>query len=73
MPYKYPWWGNASRGGMVGEVCLFGRFIRNVSGAVAIEYGLVLLLVAAAIIGGITAVGNSSILQLRGISEHLAG
>jgi len=52
---------------------LFGRFIRNVSGAVAIEYGLVLLLVAAAIIGGITAVGNSSILQLRGISEHLAG
>lgn len=45
--------------------------MRDVSGTVAIEYGLVLLLVVAAIIVGVTAVGNSSILQLRNINEHL--
>lgn len=35
------------------------RFIRNKSGATAIEYGLIAVLVAVAIIGGATALGTT--------------
>ena len=34
------------------------NFIRNTSGATAIEYGLIAALIAVAIIGGVAAVGS---------------
>jgi pilus assembly protein Flp/PilA len=38
---------------------LFARFVRDESGATAIEYGLIAALIAVVIIGAITAVGTS--------------
>ncbi len=38
----------------------FARFFKNESGATAIEYGLIAALIAVAIIGGISAVGDSA-------------
>jgi pilus assembly protein Flp/PilA len=38
---------------------LISRFIRDESGATAIEYGLIAALIAVVIIGGITAVGTN--------------
>jgi pilus assembly protein Flp/PilA len=35
------------------------RFLKNESGATAIEYGLIAALIAVVIIGGLTAVGGS--------------
>ena len=46
------------------------RFIRNSSGATAIEYGLIALLISAATIGGITAVGQSSTVTLQTLADH---
>ncbi|MEQ1863805.1 MAG: Flp family type IVb pilin [Micropepsaceae bacterium] len=37
----------------------FSRFLKDESGATAIEYGLIAALIAVAIIGGATAVGTS--------------
>jgi pilus assembly protein Flp/PilA len=37
---------------------LFSRFVRDESGATAIEYGLIAVLIAVAIIGGATALGS---------------
>jgi pilus assembly protein Flp/PilA len=37
---------------------LFARFLKNESGATAIEYGLIAALISVAIIGGATAVGG---------------
>ena len=38
---------------------LFARFVRDESGATAIEYGLIAALIAVVIIGAVTAVGTS--------------
>lgn len=37
---------------------LISRFVRDESGATAIEYGLIAALIAVVIIGGVTAVGT---------------
>jgi pilus assembly protein Flp/PilA len=38
---------------------LFSRFVRDESGATAIEYGLIAALIAVVIIGAVTALGTS--------------
>lgn len=38
---------------------MFARFLKDESGATAIEYGLIAALIAVAIIGGVTALGES--------------
>jgi pilus assembly protein Flp/PilA len=38
---------------------LFSRFVRDESGATAIEYGLIAALIAVVIIGAVTSVGTS--------------
>ncbi len=38
---------------------LISRFVKNESGATAIEYGLIVALIAVVIIGAVTAVGTS--------------
>ena len=38
---------------------MFARFLKDESGATAIEYGLIAALIAVAIIGGATALGTS--------------
>jgi pilus assembly protein Flp/PilA len=37
---------------------LFSRFVRDESGATAIEYGLIAALIAVVVIGAVTAVGS---------------
>ena len=37
---------------------LFSRFVKNESGATAIEYGLIAALIAVVVIGAVTAVGT---------------
>jgi pilus assembly protein Flp/PilA len=37
---------------------LFSRFVRDESGATAIEYGLIAALISVVIIGAVTALGN---------------
>jgi pilus assembly protein Flp/PilA len=36
------------------------RFLKNKSGATAIEYGLIAALIAVAVIGGVTALGTNA-------------
>jgi pilus assembly protein Flp/PilA len=48
---------------------MFARFLKDESGATAIEYGLIASLVAVAIISGATALGNS----LNNTFNNLAG
>lgn len=43
------------------------RFLRDERGATAIEYGLICVLIVVVIIGGIRAVGNSTIYHLTNI------
>ncbi|SIQ96823.1 MULTISPECIES: Flp family type IVb pilin [unclassified Bosea (in: a-proteobacteria)] len=52
---------------------LFARFIKNESGATAIEYGLIAALVAVAAIGGMTALGGKLQAQFTDISTQLKG
>ena len=49
------------------------RFLKDESGATAIEYGLIAALIAVAIIGAVTAVGGSVSTQFDGISDTLDG
>jgi len=39
---------------------MFARFLKDESGATAIEYGLIAALIAVAIISGVTAVGSAT-------------
>lgn len=39
---------------------MFARFLKDESGATAIEYGLIAALIAVAIIGGVTALGDNA-------------
>ena len=50
---------------------LISRFIRDESGATAIEYGLIAALVAVVIITGLTAVGTKLSTKFTGIATTL--
>lgn len=47
------------------------NFAKDTKGATAIEYGLICSLIVVAVIGGITAVGNASVLTLGNIADKL--
>ncbi len=47
------------------------RFAKNESGATAIEYGLIVALIAVVIIGAVTAVGTNLVQVQHGRDEHL--
>lgn len=48
---------------------LFARFLKDESGATAIEYGLIAALISVAIIAGATTLGTS----INGVFENLSG
>ncbi len=48
---------------------LLNRFLKDASGATAIEYGLIAAMVAVAIIAGVTSIGTS----VNGVMTNLAG
>ena len=50
---------------------IFSRFIRDESGATAIEYGLIAALIAVVIITGVTAVGTSLSTTFNNLSTSL--
>jgi pilus assembly protein Flp/PilA len=50
---------------------IFARFAKDESGATAIEYGLIAALIALAIIGGATALGNKLNEQFNAIANKL--
>jgi pilus assembly protein Flp/PilA len=50
---------------------LFARFVKDESGATAIEYGLIAALIALAIVTGATALGNSISDQFGRIATKL--
>jgi pilus assembly protein Flp/PilA len=52
-------------------VSMIRKFIRNTDGSTGIEYGLIAALISVGLIGGATAIGNSTITQLQEISEAL--
>jgi pilus assembly protein Flp/PilA len=50
---------------------LFSRFVRDESGATAIEYGLIAALIAVVIITGVTAVGTKLSTTFQNLSSNL--
>ena len=50
---------------------MFARFLKDESGATAIEYGLIAALIAVAIIGGVSAVGTKVGATMNTVSESL--
>lgn len=52
---------------------LFARFVKNESGATAIEYGLIAALIALAIMAGAGALGNSLDDKFRSLASTLDG
>jgi len=50
---------------------LMKKFLGNKSGATAIEYGLIAALIAVAVIGGVTALGQSANTTFENISGTL--
>lgn len=52
---------------------LLSRFIKDESGATAIEYGLIAALIALAVITGATAIGNNLHNKFTDISTSLSG
>ena len=50
---------------------LFTRFVRDESGATAIEYGLIAALIAVVIIGAVTAVGTKLSTTFTTVSTSL--
>jgi len=51
---------------------MFARFLKDESGATAIEYGLIAALIAVAIIGAVTAVGNATNAKFNYVAGKLA-
>lgn len=47
------------------------RFVKNESGATAVEYGLLAALIAVAIIGAITALGGQLSAMFQGIANKI--
>jgi len=52
---------------------IFKRFLKNESGATAIEYGLIASLIGVAIIAGASALGTSLNATFTGISSKITG
>jgi pilus assembly protein Flp/PilA len=50
---------------------LMSRFIKDESGATAIEYGLIAALIAVALIAGATAIGNSLNDKFTNVSQRI--
>lgn len=50
---------------------LFARFMKDESGATAIEYGLIAALISVALITGATTLGNSLDAQFNNLSTYL--
>ena len=50
---------------------MFVRFVRDESGATAIEYGLIAALIAVVIIGAVTAVGTKLSTTFTTVSSNL--
>jgi pilus assembly protein Flp/PilA len=50
---------------------LFSRFVRDESGATAIEYGLIAALIAVVIIGTLTAIGTSLSTKFTSVATSL--
>lgn len=51
---------------------LFAKFLKDESGATAIEYGLIAALIALAIVTGAGMLGNTLDNQFKGISNQLS-
>jgi pilus assembly protein Flp/PilA len=51
----------------------FSRFARNESGATAVEYGLIVALIAVAIIGAVTGLGTALKDKFTAVSGSVAG
>jgi pilus assembly protein Flp/PilA len=51
---------------------LFAKFLKDESGATAIEYGLIAALIALAIVSGATLLGNALDSQFSGIANQLS-
>ena len=51
---------------------LFARFLKDESGATAIEYGLIAALIAVAIIGAVTTIGTGSAQAFQTVSDGIA-
>ncbi len=52
---------------------MFARFLKDESGATAIEYGLIAALIAVAIIGGVTALGTNANTTFTTVATEMAG
>ncbi len=50
---------------------MFARFLKDESGATAIEYGLIAALIAVAIIGGVTALGKATNAKFDAVSKSM--
>ena len=50
---------------------LMSKFIKDESGATAIEYGLIAALIAVALIGGATAIGNSLDEKFNNVADRI--
>jgi len=50
---------------------MFKKFLKDINGATAIEYGLIAAMVSLATIGGITAVGTNTTVTMSNISDNL--
>lgn len=50
---------------------IFARFMKDESGATAIEYGLIAALISVALIAGATTLGNSLNTQFNNLSSYL--
>lgn len=51
---------------------MFARFLKDESGATAIEYGLIAALIAVAIIGGVTALGENAGTTFNSVAAEMA-
>ena len=52
---------------------MFARFLKDESGATAIEYGLIAALIAVAIIGGVSALGTQTNTTFNGVTAGMQG
>jgi pilus assembly protein Flp/PilA len=55
-----------------GSFQMFARFLKDESGATAIEYGLIAALIAVAIIGGVSALGTSANATFTTVADSIA-
>ncbi|MNE57509.1 Flp/Fap pilin component [compost metagenome] len=51
---------------------IFARFVKDESGATAIEYGLIAALISVALITGATTLGNALNTQFENLSTYLS-